>query len=209
MKRIHYYSIAAIVAVLLAAAFVFLNPQLLQPNYRYSVEEGGVVFQSNEYAPGQYLNELALKPKFVIAPEVVESGPINSYMSQALNVFAGVLEFNSRGTIAVLRVRDQKGIAYCQTNYGNTKENKPISFKECDSILGDKNSVVILIDLPDSSLRKPRVVLETNLIHLMPKSQNDAVSMPQLVLKAMYSNSQDALDKINEIVAKTRNTVNA
>lgn len=199
-KRIQYALAAvAVIAIIAILALVAFPKQ----NYKYEIEQEGILFQSNYFAPSEYLNSLSAQGKFIISPQLEQSGAINSYMSQSLNIFIVILTSNSRSTVTLLRVMDKGKLAYCQTNDGNSLGDRPVDSKECKTMLGDKNSVIVLIDLPDSSLSKPRVILEENTIHIIPKTPNDAMRVPLLVLRAMYSNSRDILDQINKFASKS------
>lgn len=191
--------VVVIAAIALLAVLAFPRQ-----NYKYEIEQEGTLFQSNYFEPKDYLGALSSQPKFIIAPQVTQGGAINSYMSQSLNLFIVILTYNSRTTVTLLRVTDEKGLlAYCQTNDGNSVGNRAIDSSECNAMLGDKSAAIVLIDLPDSSLSKSRVVLEENRMRIIPRSPNDAMRVPLLVLRAMYSNSQDVLDQINRFASKS------
>ena len=189
-----------IIVVILIALFSISAFFLFYSNaYKYRLEQDGIEFFSNSAEPAQMLKALGSKNSFIISPEFEEKGSALPFMTSALTTFTGILVANKREVITLLRITDSAGeLRYCSTNDGNRNIARNITSAECNEILSGERSVKILIEGKNPWLSKTRVILEEDKITIEPKELSGLQRVSLLVLKAMYANSEDIINQINE-----------
>lgn len=194
----------AAVVVLIAASLAVIYSDLSRPRYDYSATSEGVEFFSNARPPMEYLPSLAAGNSFIISPEFA-SERAGQEMVGALTMFSVVLTANGKKTVSIARLVDSSGnIARCQTNRGNLKTSDEITKEECEGMLSDAGYTVIYIGVPDSALPNPRVFVSEGKIEISPKTGSDAPRASLAVLKAMFSNAEEAISNSNALVGKLK-----
>ncbi len=201
MKRNQTFFITAIVIFLIIISSYIIFSDLFKP-YKYSFVEENTEFVSDYKHPGIYLQELSRRDSFIVSPEFVLSGPINSSMTESLTLFSVVLTGEGKEVVSLGRIMDGQDIVKCQTNEGDPSINKEISAEECGRILSESGSVLFLIVLPDPELERAQVIAYENKILIKPKTYEDVARVSALVLRAMFEGSDETIEKVNLLVGR-------
>ncbi len=203
MEKGHYFYLTAIAAVLIlvAAGYIVLN--LNSQGYKYRVVQGGMEFVSNEGQPVDILLDFKNYASFIVSPQLVKQGPENSYMTTSITMFNTVLTAKKENPVIVARILDETGaLSDCQSNLGDVKVNKAITIPECTALISDKTSARVFIELPDTKLTAPRVVLEKGVIRIYPSSYESVSGVTFAVLNALYPDSAQIISNVNSLAGK-------
>lgn len=196
----------AIVAVLVGGYYLFFSTDPL-PEYTYSAENHGIPVFSNEKAIIDHFNDLATQPDFVIIPSMNEQGELNYFSSQGMTMLQVVIEANQKSTVSMVKVYDNSfNHIYCQTNYGSQTVNEKISVESCASYIENSPAEKIFIELPNSRLKKPYVVLKGNTITLYPRVKEDIPGVSFLVANALYQNAPTIIGQFNYVADNVANS---
>ncbi len=192
-------SAAVILLILLFAYIIF---QDMNKSYEFEIVEQNIKFASNNKIPGEYLSLLKNEKEFIISPAFYEQGPANAVMTNSLVLFNSILIANGKDVITLGRVVDpENNLLYCQTNEGDVMVNEEIGIEECQNML-NLDKVIILIEIPDETLEISEAILENNKITLKPNSFDEVSRVSFVVLQTMYSDSEEIIAKINEIMGR-------
>lgn len=203
MKKSTEVAIAGLFVVLILLS-VYLILAAPKEQGGFSLEQGGVLFVSNIAPPGGQLQLLGQRNSFVVSSEFAPTGS-TSFMAEPLTLFNSVLVAQGKFVVTAAKSLDSKGnLLGCDTNDGNNLVNRKIDAAECDAIFGNSPHAVILVRLPDSTLPKSRVTVLENSVVIEPNSFSDVSRVSFLVLKTMYSDSQEIVDLINNIVGQVK-----
>ena len=145
--------------------------------------------------------------EFIVAPQFVQEGPENSYMTQSLTAFNAVLIGQGKKVVAVGRLVGEDGsLISCETNFGDPKTSKELSAKECSDMLasysGQFSSVTVFISLPDPKLGRPRVILSRNTVSINPSSFESVSYVSYVFLSSLYDDAQSMIGNANAIVSR-------
>jgi len=172
--------------------------------YSYYTQDN-VLIASNHLEPKPYLEDLSNRKTFVVSPEMYESSTVNSFMGNSMNLFLVVLTGNDKNAILMARVLDEQGnFSYCKTNWGDFKTEETISKQACLDFLNSTNAVKILIEAPHSSELRPFVQVSVKEIKIRPKRISDLGLLSFSLLKEMFPNAREIVDKTNLIVHATQ-----
>lgn len=193
----------SIVLLFFIVLLVLLNFFLFQQKeFAFIEDENGLLFASNTGNPKSILAELSKNGSFVVSPVFLKNNGNNSLMTNPLNLFSGVIVYNSRTVVSLIREMDSEKILSCQTNDGSEKVNRQISAKECEELFNDRKKTIILIEFPDNKQRKTMVIVESNKIWIVSRSFAELEKASFLVSKAMFPNAEKAVSAINAIAGK-------
>lgn len=192
-----YVSVAVVFLIVIAGLVIF--QEVFKP-FGHTIVVENIEFRSQKPA-AELFAELREERSFVVSPQLVQRGPINSYMVQSLTLFSSVLIGNGKRVISMPRiVDDQKALIACQTNDGNVLANRELTSTDCLSMLSDTKYVKVKIELPDESLKRSQVLLSQDSIEIKPKSFQEINRVSFVVLVTMYENSEEIVAKINQIL---------
>ena len=202
-ERYFYLTGVAAVLILAVAGYIYINLDLHE--YKHEVVRGGISFVSNEAPPADLLAGLKSYPSFIISPQFVKQGPENSYMAMSITMFNAVLAAKKVKSIDVARIVDSKGsLMECQSNLGDVKTNKTLQPDECNKLISDATSARVFIDLPDTRLPAPKVVLEKGVVRIYPSSYESVSGVSFAVLNALYSDAESIISRVNYAVRNVK-----
>ncbi|HIH33311.1 MAG TPA: hypothetical protein HA227_03585 [Candidatus Diapherotrites archaeon] len=192
-----------IFAAAFAAAFYLSLPKADDsPNFKFKAVEQGVAFYSNELPPGDFLKAFSDSNEFTIVVSASsEAQSYNSFAGNALVLLTSVLQASGKKPVSLVKQFDNNSLAYCQTNKGLAVLNETISVSECMEMLGSEAKFII-IESPDSSLKQPEVLLEKNKVTVKTQKASDFQAVPLIVLKTMFSDSEEKIKIINDFAKK-------
>ncbi|MDO8647924.1 MAG: hypothetical protein Q7R70_05950 [Candidatus Diapherotrites archaeon] len=190
-------------AVFSAILIVFTQANPGPEKFKFEATEGGVVFQSNEKQPSEFLTALKDHNEFVI---VISSSSVSEDISARGNtmiMFQSILTANKKKAIALIRNFAKGSLASCNTNYGLAQLNEQIDPKACNELL-DSNRAFVFIEASNAELKQPRVFLEKNSIFLKASKDSEMQDAGFLVLKTMYSDSEGIVKLINDFLKNSK-----
>jgi len=172
--------------------------------FKYKEKVSGIEFVSNTTQPLDYLHKIREKRYyFILSAEMDENNSqLNQKMAQAITLYNAILFANKRTLITVLAVYDDQGLAYCQTNYGNVRINTKISADECQKMLTQLDSNILIKIKKPMPLAYNRVIVEPPIITVIPKSLEEIQNLNYLLLKAMFPNADKAINIVNKKLEK-------
>ncbi len=201
----YWVSIALVFLVVgvLAGIVLFYQPPT---QYKFEAIEQNTLFASNEYAPKNHLALIAEKPTFVVVVPFEFQGQNNSFYASAPVLFTQVLTYKQKKVIIVFQQLDANGtMTSCQTNYGDINRNVTIGLGECNSLLSPSETVGLIQVIPaNNALERPIVLLQQNKVLIEPKIGEDVSPVSFLVLKAMYSDSSDIINILNQAIQQIK-----
>ena len=192
--------IAAVIAILLLTCAFFLLPKEQCKN---SLRVEAIDFCSDSIHPTEQLKALGKEAKFIIAVQIDSENKNVQESAKSLSVLLGVLQAIDKNAVSLVQQMNSSGkTAECYTNFGDPKQSVKISSKECTALLGEEGAVKIKILLADSSLNYSKVDIQGKTITITPKSNSDSPRISSLLLQAMYEDTKEIIEKINEIVSR-------
>ena len=198
MKKVAIITLVTVILIIALIAFI-LQGQF--PSYKFKAEEENVDFYSTEMEPFEHLRQLSAKQDYLLVLSLKEQGSeINPIMGQALNELAVILVANGKNVTTLAKTFNAYNqLASCQTNRGDIRTSDEISVEECREMLSQLGSQVLIeINPPNYLLPKSRVVLEPNQIKLQPKDKNDITRVPHTLLLALYPNTNEIINQVNQ-----------
>ncbi len=200
-KKYFFLTAAGLVLIVLLGFYIYAN--LPQQGHKYSVKRNGVEFVSNDGNIGDLIEGMRGYSSFTVAPRLVRQGPENSYMASGITLFNTVLAAKRKDVVVAARLIDENGsLSGCQSNLGNVKVNKEISAEECTRLLEDTTSARIFIELPDTKLAGPRIVLENGVARIYPSSFESVSGVSFEFASALYPDAAGIIAQVNGAVAK-------
>ncbi|MFH1587319.1 MAG: hypothetical protein ABID38_05660 [Candidatus Diapherotrites archaeon] len=195
--------VVSAIVILLILAFAYIIFQDMNKRYEYEFVEENIKFASNYNPPGEYLISLKNENEFIISPTFYERGPATAIMTGSLVLFNSILIANGKDVVTLGRVVDpENNLLYCQTNEGDVLVNEKIELEECKNMLNTDEKAIIFIELPNENLDISEAILEKNRITIRPNSSDEVSRVSFVVLKTMYSDSEEIIAQINEILGK-------
>ena len=193
-KQAMAIAILIIVAIVLCSAILFLNNL---NSFKFAFEKDNVLFVSNEASPLQLMREFNLNDSIFVSPAIFQSGPENTYQSNAFNLVSIVFIGNDKNTVSLWRVFDRSNkLLSCRTNNGDVLKDIELTAQDCQKILEDKNNAIVLISLPKDG-GKSRIVFSQNRIEIIPEKLENLANVSFAFLKAMYANAELIIQKTN------------
>ncbi len=188
------------VALLLIFLSVMVIISFKPKQFSYEFETANVLFVSNDAHPGELLQKIKDRDSFVVASEFLPTGT-TSFMTQPLTLFNSVFVAQDKFVVTVAKTVSSDGVLVsCDTNDGNRLSNRPMSAQECTDLLAKSDFTVFLVKLPNSSLSKSRVFVSENSVVIEPTSFEEVSRVSFLVLKAMYADSEEIINLINNFL---------
>ncbi|HIH10436.1 MAG TPA: hypothetical protein HA254_07270 [Candidatus Diapherotrites archaeon] len=193
-------SIIAGFAIVILAGYLLLNVPVSP--YKYSETRQGIEFNSTSSDPGTLLGRMRDSGSFIISPQFVQVGTQNSYMTSSLTLLTTVLAAKKKDFVVVARVVDESGgaLSGCYTNFGDLKQNKPITVEECNQMINDTASSRIFVDMPKPNAPKPRIIVEDNLVRVEPAAFSDVARDTYVLLTILYSDTDQIISNVNGIL---------
>ncbi len=186
--------------VLFAGAGLFL---LSSKNvFEYSFE--GVILASDSAEPLPVLKSFAEEQSFVVSPEFRESGNINQYMGNSMQLFVVVLSGNKKDITQLIRVIDSSGnLVECGTNHGNVKQSETISAEECTVLIESlkQENVFVDIKLPSPEKGAPRALVEGKTLTITTASYEYVGNTVFSIIKLAFPNAEEILSSTNNSVS--------
>ena len=197
-----WLSIGIIIVILVLLSLIFFIPPIPK-EFAYEVNIENISVYSNLGHPSDLLKSFSNADTFVVSPALDAKNVYANSATDSLLVFLGVLEGSQKKTISLIRkFNEDNELISCRTNYGDLKTDEEVSVQECNRILNQENAVKILISIPNNKLNKTTVIIEDKMILINPKGTFDGSKASLLLLKAMFSNAEEILNKINELTKK-------
>jgi len=194
-----------IALILLILIFVFAGIYFLYPEkeFTYSEEINGIMFYSNSFdSPQKYFSgTVRERDGFLIVSEVGADEENLPYVSSQIALASGIFSATGKFVSSVIVVLNkEEEVDYCQTNFGDTSKNERLTKRQCDNLIQNSSEFKFIIKKEDSSLNKPFVELYNNSVVIQPTDKEEGLAILQQIFMAMYSNSQEIVDKINAIL---------
>lgn len=165
--------------------------------YAYKLDYEGMLFLSNEAEASDYLPAFTGFNEFIVSPAFGKDDV--ALMTKPLILFQGVLSAKQKRVILLARVFEGNSLKYCQTNDANVLVNREISIEECNSLLSSYIPK-IMINKPDSTLKKTTILLENNSITISPKNEYDLMNASYAVLRTMFEDIEEIIQNMNKII---------
>jgi hypothetical protein len=210
VKHSFLYGLFALLFILATLTYIgYISPsQFVQDvfgtHYKYEESQQGIRFVSNEGKPTALLQQLAQANSFVLVPHASASiaDGYNAYWTQALVQQEIVLGGHQKNALIATKVFDEQNGTWkgCQTDYATAKQNQFISVSECQGLLDTPHSAVIEIEFPDAHLRAPIVEITSQKITIRPVLGKDIPGVNFLLMRAMFSDSEQLIGAANEVV---------
>jgi hypothetical protein len=195
-KEIYFY-LTVVVVVLIVVFGVYIVLNLDFSEYKHVVVKGNVEFVSGSAEPSLIIDSIRSSDTLVFSPAFVASGEENSYMVEALTMFSTVFSAKGKNLVVLARVFDSSGnMVSCNSNFGDLKRNEEVSLEECKKMLSDKDSAIILVQLPSNS-RKARVVLEGKSAEIISPNIKAVPYVSFALLEAIYPDSANIIKNVN------------
>jgi hypothetical protein len=195
-----FYFLFFFLVFILVLAFIYLN---YYSNFKYSFREQGFLFVSNYNDPLPLISNQSKEQSFiVVASFTEEQSQINSLMANySLIPLVTVLSGNKKELMILAKIYNGKELIKCLTNYGNIKENTEIKKEECIKLLEDQKVKHITIEIlfPDDSLNETLIEVEKDSITIKPKNFKELQAATILLLKTMFSNTEQIIKNANII----------
>ena len=183
-------------------AFNYFNPF---SSYDYAYTENNVTLYSNGLTPLNALNDLSIKPEFVLVARAERQTDIQG-ITNFLTLFSEVGTANGKKVTAVIETYDQNLVLVeCNTNKGQEKGGETLPAQECRdyvSSLRGSDKGVILLDHPEKSLN-PYVIISPGLVRIVVRTKTAIVgegseveAATMVVLRHLYSNTDEVLKKV-------------
>ncbi len=202
MERNNLIAYSLIILIFILAGVYLFYPE--EQKFIYSEEINGVIFSSNSFSsPQKYFSETVKeRSSFIVVSEVFEDESNLPEAASHLALTLGVFSAVGKSVSSVILVMNEEGETdYCQTNFGDTSKNEKITARQCENLLENSTDFKFIVKLPaDEKLQKPVVEMYNNSVVLRPRAKEEGLPMLQQVLTAMYHNSQEIVDKINELL---------
>ncbi|MBI4043622.1 MAG: hypothetical protein HY393_02335 [Candidatus Diapherotrites archaeon] len=193
-----HWKLAVLLVVGLGALALFFVLTFPTP-FDYHVVEEEVDFYSNAVPPGDLLNGISQQKQFVLVHSFHETGSLNAFMSQSLNIFQAVLTANKKQVWVVAHVvGENEELVRCQTDYGTGKASESLSAEECASYLTSLNGVVVRVHTPNTVLRRPKVVLSPMQLDVWVAHEQELPGTSFLIAKTLFSNALAAINAANQ-----------
>jgi hypothetical protein len=189
---------AAVIAILVFAAFAFFAMSI--PGNAVLVE-GSLIRSATSAGPQEMSGKLGAENSFIISPSLHDPVQgVDSAMFNGAALFIQVLSGNKREVIQLLRVYDKGGLlAYCITNRGDVLNEERLALEQCNDFMKAGASVLVLIELPDTSKPQPEIVLDEKKITIIADRYGGIGSACFTMLKIMFPNAAEIIQRSNLI----------
>jgi hypothetical protein len=200
MERNTFVALTLFFLIFVFAGIYFFFPQ---EEFKYKTEINGMLFYSNSFpSPQKYFSEtVKQRENFMVISEVDFEEKNLPYVSSQIALASGILSATGKSVSSVIVVLDKNGkTSYCQTNFGSTSKNEKLTPRQCTNLIENSSEFKFIIKLYNESLNKPSVELYNNSVVITPTKKEEAVNILQQLFTAMYPNSKQIINRINEIL---------
>lgn len=206
MKPMEEWKPVMILVIVLILAFGALAVLSFFKPYQFVIDEKTVQFVSSEQPIAQGLKQFSQGNRFLVEIEAQEAGPLNQYMSNALNLFTVLLIANQKEVTVLTFVKSGSNeLLNCRTNRGDVLTDDELTVEECGlfekAFVGNKVKVL----LPDAKLSKTQVVVTANQVTILTKDPQDIAIASFSTLSKMFENASSQLDNINTLAGQIQN----
>ena len=194
----------AIYAVLILLIAVFALVYFLEiPTNSSGVEVEGVVLTSTDATVVEHVKAFASNEKFfvsgIVHDPVIE---VDGLMFNSIALYLVVLNGNQKEVVQLMRVVDSSNtLLYCLTNKGDLLTEETLGVEECNALIQAEGNAVVLIEIPDNSLQKPKITLSGNKAIIQGNSIGSLNNTSFTLLKAMFSNAEQVLARSNSLTS--------
>ncbi|MCX6804061.1 MAG: hypothetical protein NTY48_05860 [Candidatus Diapherotrites archaeon] len=184
--------LAVVVLVLIVILVVFAL--FFMPKYKYSFNNGGVEFVSNEFTPSEFFPKFRSNDSFVVSIDL-KFGESNSWTVNAMNLWVVALNADKKNVHFLVRSFDAQGkIVSCMTNDANILSSRELSTSECGALLNDSNKGLVIIRLASED----SAVLSKNKLEIFASGTKTISMVNYIVIKEIYPDFDQLLAIINE-----------
>ncbi|MFH1895179.1 MAG: hypothetical protein ABIJ74_01165 [archaeon] len=201
MERNNLIAIILVLLIFVSAGAYFFYPA---KEFKYSEEINGIMFYSNSFSsPQKYFSETVReRDSFMIVSELDSKKENIAIVSSQIALASGILSATGKFVSSVVIVLDEKNqVDYCQTNFGSKSTNEQLTKRQCDNLIENSSEFKFIIKAPDASLSKPVVELYNNSVVIMPVKSDESIVVLQMLFTAMYNDSKEIIDRINNILS--------
>ena len=193
LKQKNFLIIILIVVILLVSLFVstaLTNNQCGLTRFNFTIQ--GIPYCSNTHTPTSFLSEFAKNEVVYVSPILDEFGA-DQLIVNAMNLWQVVLIGNDINVTQLIRVKVDDQINYCYTNRGDVKTAEKISLEECNIIINDPKTAVVLLE--DG---REKVVMDGKKIYIYSSTSKVTSQVNFAIIKQIFPNAQSVLDIVNE-----------
>ncbi len=168
---------------------------------KYTETELGVTFISYDFSVIDAIKALENDQNITILFEVPAAD--DQYLltiSDLFYIYPSVFSAKQKKITLVIGLTDSEGnLISCHTNLGDVYVNEELSFDECQSLI-QKDNTLIHIRYPTENIKESTVLLnvEEKMIAIFGKNTEDQHVATFLLLRAMYEEFDEIMEKVNE-----------
>ncbi|GEM_PF-2115822 len=202
---INWRQISVLVLALIVLSVVALAVLTYSP-YRFTENQSGVLFGSNDSPVKDHLKAFSENARFLVAVDFREGGGVaNPYLANAASLFLVVLIGNEKSVTSVYRLTDESGnLLYCRSNLGDVLKDERLEISACQSLVSDFAGGVVEISWPDSKRSQNEVVLAGESMRIATKDFESLSSVSFRVLTRMYPNAPQILNAVNDLAGRVQ-----
>jgi hypothetical protein len=182
--------LAIIVIISLFISTAVLTSPCGLSKFSFSIQ--GISYCSNTHTPSTFFGEFVKNEMVYVSPILDEIGA-DQLTVNALNLWQVVLIGNDINVTQLLRVRVDDQISYCYTNRGDVKTAEKITLQECNEILNDVNTAVVMLQEGSE-----KVVMRGKKIFIYSSTSKVVGQVNFAIIKQIFPNAQSVLDIVNE-----------
>ena len=193
-------ALLAVAVLVVAGAAIYV----LASKYPYEYSFEGAVIASSSPLPVERLKNFSSQDSFVVSPQFSESGNVNEYMGNAMQLFIVVLSGNGKDVTQLIRVVNGSGnIIECGTNFGDIMQSEVLDGEECISLIDSLKGKSVFIDirLPDKKAARPEIIVDGNTVVLQSPSYMRVGNTAFSLLKLVFPNAETILSETNEKIS--------
>jgi len=194
---------AAVIAILVFAAFALFAMSI--PGNAVVVE-GSLIRSATSASPQEMSGRLGAENSFIVSPAIHDpaqgatDATLNNTMFNGALLFIQVLQGNQKEIYQLFRVYDNKDhLARCSKNKVGILEEEVLSVAQCNDFMKAGTSVLVLIELPDTSKAQPEIVLDEKKITITADRYESIGSACFTTLKIMFPNAAEIIQRSNLI----------
>ena len=200
MERNNLIGLILVLFIFVFAGIYFLYPE---EKFTYSEKINGIIFNSNSFSsPQKYFSETIKERDSIIFISEIDSEQSNLVeVSTQIALVSGVLSATGKQVSSVIYVLNSNNeLDYCQTNFGDKSKNEKLTKRQCESLLENSSDFKFIIKFPDEKLFNPSVEMYNNSLIIKPTKKEEGIIILQQVFTAMYSDSNEIINRINAIL---------
>ncbi len=194
-----------IALILIFFIFVFAGIYFFYPEqeFVYSEEINGIIFYSDSFSsPQKYFSETVKeRNSFIFVSETNADKSNLVEVSKQIALVSGILSATNKNISSVVYVlNENNNLDYCQTNFGDKSKNEQLTKRQCKSFLENSSDFKFVVKFPEENSSKPSVEMYNNSFVINTTKSEDGTLVLQQLFVAMYSDSDQIINKINEIL---------